>query len=999
MSDDIAIKIDNLTKVYKLYDSPSQRLKEALNPFRKSYHQDFYALNDVSFEIKKGETVGIIGRNGTGKSTLLKILTGVITPTTGNVAVNGRISALLELGAGFNPQISGLENVYFNGTLMGFSKEEMDAKLADILAFADIGEFIHQEVKTYSSGMFIRLAFAVAVHADPEILIVDEALAVGDMMFQAKCMDRIKEMMRTGITTVFVTHDMNAINTLCSNAIMLDEGRIFAQGKPQVVTLQYYQVMREIEHATQAVNKPDSKIDHDTAAALCQKAKDEIRTKNTEEDFRYGSGAAKITDFGVFDSKKQRNTLLKCGEVFSFRLKVEFQERVASPCVGFSLSNVAGQNLLAVHTFHDGPFDFGPQETGAVLEVEMETTMLLNPGKYLLSFGVAEHRTTTDFTNFEARKNVSTVEVVGKEDSYGMIFHTPHIRVIPSSSLVNSTPGGIKEDTELSRILATFEGKLASSFGACLCGYQLDIRDFLFRDACVVCQRQFTKKIDIGAGARISPEYVHLDARDIEHIEIVCGAEKLPIPDGVIDEVYSRHTLEHFAGDAIPAILSEWARVLKKGGRLVVNYPDFDKYIEWFNQKQNLPIEEKSRLIYGDQNYSENTHRCALNYTIVTSRLEGIGLTGITSTDAPVYLSYETPLIGSETTATKPPGKTSVLLVCDSREWALGTLAKYFAKYNSEMFIITIIAADEEDFSSYFIDIADCYDLVHWLSPWLYLESGELAASMPQVVSINHIVDASLFIERCREADAIHTLAKEWDTKIRDLGFNDVFCIPIGVDETIFTPTQNGNTEQFNDPGRMKVLLPLFGKESSNQDDRKGTDFLLGIAKKLSKKYEVEFVITGYGWDVFTEQLGRLGIAHQRVTFEKSEEMRNMYDPFDFFLITSKIEGGPFPLLEAMASGIPVICTPVGITEEVITNGINGFVVPYGDVDYAVDKIDLLLNDRQLLTRMGLNARETILREWTWEKVASGKLAPLYAKALENHRIKKFIHDHGILVD
>ena len=221
---EIAIKVENLTKIYKLYDTPMDRLKESINPFGKKYHKDFYALNDVSFEIKKGETVGIIGKNGSGKSTLLKIITGVLTPTSGNVTVNGKVSALLELGAGFNPELTGLENVYFNGTLMGYPKEEIDTKLDEILSFADIGEFIYQPVKTYSSGMFVRLAFALAISIEPEILIVDEALAVGDLRFQKKCKQKMNEFREREITQVIVSHNMSDITTSCKRAVFLKSG-------------------------------------------------------------------------------------------------------------------------------------------------------------------------------------------------------------------------------------------------------------------------------------------------------------------------------------------------------------------------------------------------------------------------------------------------------------------------------------------------------------------------------------------------------------------------------------------------------------------------------------------------------------------------------------------------------------------------------------------------------------------------------------------------------
>lgn len=193
MSAENAIEIENVTKIYKLYDKPIDRLKEAMSVSHREYHKDFYALSQISFTVEKGQTVGIIGTNGSGKSTILKIITGVLTPTTGNVSVNGKISALLELGAGFNMDYTGIENIYMNGTMMGFSRKEMDAKLDDILEFADIGDFVYQPVKTYSSGMFVRLAFALAINVEPEILIVDEALSVGDVFFQSKCYRRMDE--------------------------------------------------------------------------------------------------------------------------------------------------------------------------------------------------------------------------------------------------------------------------------------------------------------------------------------------------------------------------------------------------------------------------------------------------------------------------------------------------------------------------------------------------------------------------------------------------------------------------------------------------------------------------------------------------------------------------------------------------------------------------------------------------------------------------------------
>ena len=223
---DIAIKIKDLTKCYKIYNKPSDRLKESLDPFRKKYHRDFFALNNVCFNVKRGETVGIIGKNGSGKSTLLKLITGVLTPTDGNIIVNGKISALLELGAGFNPEFTGIENIYMNGTIMGFSKVEMDKKLQDIIDFADIGDFINQPVKMYSSGMFARLAFAVAINIEPDILIVDEALSVGDVFFQNKCFKKFKELKDKNITILFVSHDMGSIKQMTQRVLWLEVNRI-----------------------------------------------------------------------------------------------------------------------------------------------------------------------------------------------------------------------------------------------------------------------------------------------------------------------------------------------------------------------------------------------------------------------------------------------------------------------------------------------------------------------------------------------------------------------------------------------------------------------------------------------------------------------------------------------------------------------------------------------------------------------------------------------------
>lgn len=302
-----AIKVQNVSKVYKLYDKPIDRLKESLSLSKKQYHKDFYALNDVSFEIKKGETVGIIGKNGAGKSTLLKIITGVLTPTSGHVHVNGRIASLLELGAGFNPEYTGIENIYLQGTLMGYSREEMEARVDDIVAFADIGDFVHQPVKMYSSGMFARLAFAVAINVDPDILIVDEALAVGDMNFQAKCMTAMDRIKQKGITILFVSHDIGGVKSLCEKGVYIKNGQMVAHGKASDVAELYIKDMREslnveskkftrVSQVFDIANKPEVSVE---ACNITFKTSDEFDKRVSH--FRYGSGGAKITFVELLD--------------------------------------------------------------------------------------------------------------------------------------------------------------------------------------------------------------------------------------------------------------------------------------------------------------------------------------------------------------------------------------------------------------------------------------------------------------------------------------------------------------------------------------------------------------------------------------------------------------------------------------------------------------------------------------------------------------------------
>lgn len=267
------IEINHLTKKYDMYKKPSDRLKEALSPTRKTYHEVFYALNDVNVEVKKGEMIGFIGENGSGKSTILKIITGVLTPSEGEVKIEGNIAALLELGSGFNPEYSGYENIFLNGMVLGFSREEMQDKVDDIINFADIGDHLYQPVKTYSSGMFVRLAFAVAINVDPDILIVDEALAVGDLEFQLKCMEKFTELRNAGKTILFVSHDVNAVRRFCDRVYWLKNGVVEAEGETMEITETYENFLKKKSLKT---------VDRDNSSSEDFSAYDIVEVKSAE---------------------------------------------------------------------------------------------------------------------------------------------------------------------------------------------------------------------------------------------------------------------------------------------------------------------------------------------------------------------------------------------------------------------------------------------------------------------------------------------------------------------------------------------------------------------------------------------------------------------------------------------------------------------------------------------------------------------------------------------
>ena len=349
MQDSIAVSVQNVSKRFRLFSSPKDRFWEALHPFNKKYHRDFFALKDISFEVPKGMILGIIGRNGSGKSTLLQIICSVLRPTSGTVVANGKMSALLELGAGFNPEFTGRDNVLLNGALMGFSRKEMEGRFPLIEGFADIGEFYDQPVKTYSSGMFVRLAFAAAINVDPDILIVDEALAVGDIRFQQKCFRKIREFGDNGKTIIFVSHDMGVVVNLCHRAMWLNDNTIYRSGDPQEITREYISYM-----AYDSVTMK-SAIEKDNEAVARKKYKlveEEMAWENLAGCSFFGEGGAEIRRVALYsrDSRGKVN-ILQGGEDVVFALDTEIKSDIYFPMIGLGLKDKYGNDILGMNTY------------------------------------------------------------------------------------------------------------------------------------------------------------------------------------------------------------------------------------------------------------------------------------------------------------------------------------------------------------------------------------------------------------------------------------------------------------------------------------------------------------------------------------------------------------------------------------------------------------------------------------------------------------------------
>lgn len=407
------IQLENVSKVYRLYDSPAGRLKEALFRGRKRYHREYWAIKDVSFSVPKGTTTGIIGRNGSGKSTLLQMVARIMAPTHGTVSVNGRVAALLELGSGFDPEFTGRENVYLNGSILGLTRAEIDARFEDIEKFADIGRYMDQAVKLYSSGMYVRLAFATAVNVDPDILLVDEALAVGDVVFQHRCMRKIREIQEQGKTILFVSHDIGAVRKLCTQAILIDNGTVTVMGEPDTVVQAYYKSIwnADAPPSSQSSVAPPKIDDYPQTAAL---------TPVKKYDHRFGDRKGEIVAAGLIDEHGNRADAVYGGQKIHFSLLVKCHQPIDMPMGGIVLKDLLGNELIKTNTDAENHYlDACPIDS--CIQITFSFVMPpFKPGSYAISAGFGtgtiENHTATDWI-----ENIVVFSLESSNQFYGLI--------------------------------------------------------------------------------------------------------------------------------------------------------------------------------------------------------------------------------------------------------------------------------------------------------------------------------------------------------------------------------------------------------------------------------------------------------------------------------------------------------------------------------------------------------------------------------------------------
>lgn len=432
---DYAIQVKNVSKMYKLYDRNRDRIMDAFGLSKAPRYHEHYALHDLNFSVKKGETVGIIGTNGAGKSTILKIITGVLNPTDGEVDINGRISALLELGAGFNMEYTGIENIYLNGTMIGFSREEIDKKLDDILKFADIGDFVYQPVKTYSSGMFVRLAFAVAINIDPEILIVDEALSVGDVFFQAKCYKKFEDFKKLGKTILFVSHDLGSVAKYCDRVVLLNKGTKIAEGNPKQMIGMYKKLLvkqLELDERTQEMVMEDEQEHNRINSPVFDNTSDKVELWKNQYKINpaldeYGNGKAHIIDFAVRDEEGTITSSIEKGTRFSILSEVKFEDTVQNPIFTYTFKNIQGTAITGTNTMYEKQ-EIDVANAGDVYLCEFNQEMNLQGGEYLLSISCTGYR-DGDFTVYHRLYDVINISVVSDKNTVGFYDMNSKVKI------------------------------------------------------------------------------------------------------------------------------------------------------------------------------------------------------------------------------------------------------------------------------------------------------------------------------------------------------------------------------------------------------------------------------------------------------------------------------------------------------------------------------------------------------------------------------------------
>ena len=415
----IPVEFRAVSKSYAIYDSPGDRLTELLSLNRARRHRDFLALEDVTFSVERGQTFCIVGQNGSGKSTLLQIVAGILEPSAGSVAVNGRVSALLELGSGFNPEFTGRDNVYLNGSILGLTTRQIGERYAEIESFAEIGDFINQPVKTYSSGMAVRLAFAVAIHVDPEILLVDEALAVGDLYFRQRCMRKVHELRQRGVTILLVSHAAAEVKAIADRVLWLDGGRVAALGDPERVVGRYLAAMAERDSRYQSRRGGANR----TSEAQGAPGADELVDTIPNIDRRHGDGRAEVLGIGVFDEQGQPLHLLEPLARIQVRMSVRAREKVARPIAGFLMRNQLGMDFSGTDTAREG-CAIAPMEAGDVCTVSFHIDL---PELYPAAFSFSPFIADGSLTNHAVCDWIDNAVTLQMARSAGQVYGYVHL--------------------------------------------------------------------------------------------------------------------------------------------------------------------------------------------------------------------------------------------------------------------------------------------------------------------------------------------------------------------------------------------------------------------------------------------------------------------------------------------------------------------------------------------------------------------------------------------